>query len=160
MTLSFKRASLSGWLLMVTAFFAATTVAGPEFVNKKNQAIDGYDTVAYFTQSDAVKGKESISAEHNGATWLFASEDNKALFLANPGQYAPAYDGHCAFAAAQGNKVKVDPKAWEIVDGVLYLNYNKKVQNRWLKDVDDFIAQGDANWPELESKPAASPGWF
>ena len=29
---------------------------------------------------------------------------------------------------------KIDPKAWSIVDGKLYLNYNKKIQARWEQD--------------------------
>ncbi len=145
---------LCAWLLASMAF------AGPQFVNKKNHSIDGYDVVAYFTQSKPVKGDKNISAQWNGALWLFASEENKALFLASPEKYAPAYDGHCAFAAAQGKKVKVDPTAWKIVEGRLFLNYSDGVQKRWEKDIPGFIKDGDANWSELEAKPAASPGFF
>jgi hypothetical protein len=36
-------------------------------------AIKGYDTVAYFEQSQAVKGSPSFEYTWNGAKWLFAT---------------------------------------------------------------------------------------
>lgn len=155
-----KNIYLTATAAFVALFLSVASFAGPQFVDKKNRAVAGYDTVAYFTESKPVKGDSAISAEWNGATWLFSSQENKELFVASPEKYAPAYDGHCAFAAAQGDKVKVDPTAWTIVDGVLYLNYNAKVRTRWEQDIPGFIADADANWPELAKKRAAKPGFF
>lgn len=112
-------------------------------------AVGGYDSVAYFTQGQAVPGRADITLEYAGATWRFASEDNRAAFAANPDRYAPQYGGHCAFAAAKGQLAKGDPEAWHIENGKLYLNFNKQVQKMWFKDMQLYIQQADANWPKL-----------
>jgi hypothetical protein len=40
----------------------------------------------------------------------------------------------------------VDPEAFHIKNGKLYLNYNSEVQQNLLKDVDGFITEANANW--------------
>ena len=42
-----------------------------------------------------------------------------------------------------------DPDAFTLVDGKLYLNYNKRVMNQWLEDRDRNIEQADENWPAV-----------
>ena len=136
------------------AIFAQTSLAGEQYT-KKGYAVSGYDTVAYFTVGAPTKGDKKISAEWNGATWLFASEENKQLFLADPQKYAPAYDGHCAFAAGIGRKVSAKPHLWKIIDGRLFLNFSKAANERWLENPESYIKDGDVNWVELSKKPAA-----
>jgi hypothetical protein len=48
---------------------------------------------------------------------------------------------------AKGSTANIDPEAWKVVDGKLYLNYNKSIQKKWEKDIAGFIAKADANWP-------------
>jgi hypothetical protein len=36
---------------------------------------------------------------------------------------------------SRGYTADADPQAWKIVDGKLYLNYNKGVQQKWETDV-------------------------
>lgn len=110
-------------------------------------AIKGADPVAYFTDSQAVIGSSEFAYEWLGTEWHFASAENRDLFAANPEQYAPQYTGHCAWAVSQGYTAPIDPEAWKIVDGKLYLNYSKQVQDRWAKDIPGNIAKADANWP-------------
>ncbi|MEM9213618.1 MAG: YHS domain-containing (seleno)protein [Cyanobacteria bacterium P01_F01_bin.150] len=110
-------------------------------------AIDGADPVAYFTESKALIGDAAFAHEWQGATWHFASAENRDLFAENPEQYAPQYLGYCAWAVSQGYTAPIDPEAWKIVDGKLYLNYDKRVQDRWSKDIPGNIAKADANWP-------------
>jgi YHS domain-containing protein len=110
-------------------------------------AVDGYDPVAYFTESKPVKGDPTITHRWNGATWNFASAENRDLFVADPERYAPQYDGHCAWAAADGKPAKGDPDHWKIVDGKLYLNYNGRIQRRWEGDIAGFISRADQTWP-------------
>lgn len=86
-------------------------------------AIAGADPVAYFTESQAVIGSAEFSHEWNGATWHFASAENRDLFSADPEKYAPQYGGHCAWDAAQGYVATIDPTAWSVVDGKLYSNF-------------------------------------
>ena len=114
-------------------------------------AIDGSDPVAYFTDGAPVPGGPSITAEWNGATWRFASEENRATFLGDPEAYAPQYGGYCAWAVAEGYTAPTDPSAWRIEDGKLYLNYSKRVQRQWERDIPGNIQRGDKNWPKLFS---------
>ncbi|MGD1893307.1 MAG: YHS domain-containing (seleno)protein, partial [Cyclobacteriaceae bacterium] len=112
-------------------------------------AIQGYDPVAYFTDQKPVKGSDEHTYEWKGATWYFASAENVQAFEANPEQYAPQYGGYCAYAVANGYTAKIDPEAWKIVDGKLYLNYNKKVQADWEANQANFIQQANQNWPKV-----------
>ena len=112
-------------------------------------AIAGADPVAYFTDSAYVPGTSEFSHEWSGATWHFASAENRDAFAANPEQYAPQYGGFCAWAVSQGYSAAVDPEAWKIVDGKLYLNYDQNVQARWAQDIPGNIAKADTNWPEV-----------
>jgi len=113
-------------------------------------AVGGYDAVAYHTQGEAVPGDPDITLSHEGATWRFASEENRTLFEANPDAYAPEYGGHCAWATAQGYLAQGDPEIWRIFDGRLFLNATQGVNRRWLRNVDGFIVEADANWPGLK----------
>jgi YHS domain-containing protein len=116
-------------------------------------AIHGYDPVAYFVDGGPRKGRPELALDHAGARWLFASEANRERFRAEPQKYLPAYGGYCAYGVAQGYLVKIDPDAWAIVDGRLYLNSDRSVARTWRKDVPGYVAKADANWPGLVSKP-------
>jgi len=122
------------------------------FQTDEGVAIRGYDPVAYFHEGKPVKGDPAHTVAYEGATWQFASAENRELFAADPGKYAPAYGGYCAYGMAKGGKVPIDPAAWKIVDGTLYLNVNKKVQGWWEADIPTFIAEADANWVDLKNK--------
>ena len=114
-----------------------------------DHALGGYDTVAYFTEGKPVKGSKDFSTEYKGVQWLFSSQANLDLFLADPDHYRPQYGGYCAWATANGYEAPGSPKAWKIVDDKLYLNYNLDVQKKWFADIPGFIAQADENWPTL-----------
>lgn len=112
-------------------------------------AIRGYDTVAYFTEGKPVKGKKEFSTDWKGATWRFSSQENLDLFNADQEKYAPQYGGYCAYGVAQGSLVKIEPDQWAIVDGKLYLNYNKKFNDLWKKDIAGYNAEADKKFSEL-----------
>ena len=114
-------------------------------------AIEGYDPVAYFTEGRPVEGASAFSHDWMGATWYFASAENRDRFAAKPESYAPQYGGYCAWAVAHGYTAKIDPEAWKIVDGKLYLNYSKDVQADWAEDIPGNISKGDANWPKIHA---------
>ncbi|MEM8988762.1 MAG: YHS domain-containing (seleno)protein [Pseudomonadota bacterium] len=138
-------------LLGLAVFAGAAAAAKPEIYTGRfsSQAVQGYDVVSYFTDGAPVKGDKAFSTEYKGATWLFSSAANRDAFLENPDQYAPQYGGYCAWAIAQGSLAKGDARHWSIVDGKLYLNFNKKVKADWEKDIPGFIAAADANWPGI-----------
>lgn len=125
----------------------------PVNLSQGDLAIKGHDPVAYFTQGAAVEGSPDFTATHDGATYRFASAANRDTFEANPAKYAPAYGGFCAFGLAYGQKVDVDPEAFSVVDGTLYLNVSKNVQRRWSKDIPGFVAEANEYWPQVKDVP-------
>lgn len=132
--------------------FNACAVAG-EFFEPGGLAIRGTDPVAYFKENRPVKGSEAFTATYKGSVFRFASAANRDAFAAAPERYAPQYGGFCAYAAAQGYKASIDPDAFTIVEGKLYLNYNKATEALWRKDIPGYIRKGDANWPAVSKKP-------
>lgn len=137
-------------VLGTTMFFTAAAQAAKSPVNKSRfggVAIEGYDPVAYFADAAPIKGDSAITHEWNGATWRFANPENRDRFVADPEAFAPQYGGYCAYAVSKGTTAGIDPRAWTIVDGKLYLNYSKKIQKTWEEDVPGYIAKADANWP-------------
>lgn len=116
---------------------------------KNGIAINGYDAVAYFTESKPVEGKNDFSFDWNEAKWLFSSQANLDVFKANPTKYAPQYGGFCAYGVSENHKSPTDPNAWTIVDDKLYLNYSKKVKELWSKDIPTRIQKANELWPSL-----------
>lgn len=110
-------------------------------------AIGGADPVAYFTESAYVPGSDEFTHDWQGVSWKFASAENRDTFAADPDAYAPQYGGFCAYAVSQGYTAKIEPDAWKIVEGKLYLNYDQKIQKRWEKDIPGYIASANQNWP-------------
>lgn len=150
MVMDFARRVLTGSaLIMLLAPFYAPVLAQNLTPVNGSPAIQGYDPVAYFTQSTAVKGQPAFSHQWNGTTWHFATAANRDAFAAAPEKYAPQYGGYCAYAVSQGYTAKIDPEAWSVVDGRLYLNYSMKVRTRWEQDKAGYIKSGDVNWPKL-----------
>jgi YHS domain-containing protein len=136
-------------LLMVSPFANAVR-AEIVFTDENGLAIRGTDPVAYFAEEKAVKGSAEFEAGYNGSTWRFSSAENRDKFVANPEAYAPQYGGFCAYAAAKNSKAPIDPDAWTIVDGKLYLNFSKSIRRRWRKDIPGYIEAADADWPTLQ----------
>jgi YHS domain-containing protein len=115
-------------------------------------AVRGTDVVAYVTAGRPAAGRAEFAHRWEGATWLFASAANRDLFAADPARYAPAYGGFCAYAVSEGYTAPIDPNAWRIVDGRLYLNYDRSVQRRWERDIPGRIARANDNWPRLSAR--------
>ncbi|WP_376099568.1 YHS domain-containing (seleno)protein [Roseomonas sp. CCTCC AB2023176] len=142
------------------AFLAAALLAaGPAFADPPARvnaeggvAIGGTDPVAYFTDGRPVPGRLEFSHPWAGATWRFASAENRDRFAADPERYAPAYGGFCAYAAARDYLASVDPQAWRIVEGRLYLNHDLSIRDRWARDIPAEIANADRNWPGLSRR--------
>ncbi|MGF1769929.1 YHS domain-containing protein [Enterovibrio makurazakiensis] len=139
---------MSRILLLISLLFSAATFAADEVYTGffSSKALSGYDTVSYF-EGGPVKGSSKFKTDYKGAEWLFSSQANLDKFLADPEQYAPQYGGYCAWAIAEKDDLAPgDPAYWNIVDGKLYLNYDKSIKNKWEKDIPGFIVQGDLNW--------------
>jgi len=145
--LPMKFLATSAFSLLLLLYSAFSMAIDPVYTGGKGDAaIKGYDTVAYFTVGKAVKGKEFISYEHGGATWWFSSEENKQKFILDPEKYMPQYGGYCSYAVSRKTSASIKPDVFNIHEGKLYLNYNKSVQRRWLKDLDRGIKKADNHW--------------
>jgi len=139
------RALPAGAALLMLASHA---VAG-EINDLDGVAIKGHDPVAYFTQGKAVPGSERFTLQYKGATFRFVSGANRDSFAAAPETYAPQYGGFCAYGTSRGYKADIDPTAFTLVDGKLYLNYSRSVQATWSQDRAGYIAKADQAWPAV-----------
>jgi hypothetical protein len=112
-------------------------------------AIKGYDPVAYFTTQTPTPGLPSITAVVEGVTYRFATAANRDAFVAAPATYTPQYGGYCAMGMAGGRKFDIDPLAWRVEQGRLYLNKDPNTQRMWLRDVPGNIRKADERWPDV-----------
>lgn len=141
---------------LLTLLFSAFSYAGVDTETDENGVIlAGHDAVAYFTEGKPVEGKASITAVHNDAIYRFSSDKNRSTFLKNPEKYAPAYGGFCAYGMTFGKKFEIDGKAFEVVDGVLYVNKNPDVYKAWKKDVPKHLKEANSEWPSVKDIAAS-----
>jgi enamine deaminase RidA (YjgF/YER057c/UK114 family)/YHS domain-containing protein len=137
-------------LLFVT--FVGTTARGDE----PKLSISGYDPVAYFTDGKPVQGKSDFEYLWHKSRWRFASSEHRDLFSKDPQHYAPQYDGYCAMGVtndAAAHKDTVDPEAWAIVDGKLYLVHNSYWLAQWREQAKEYIKRADADWQTVANLP-------
>lgn len=137
------------FLLLLASSFAS---AG-DFFEVDGLALRGYDPVAYFEANMPVRGSDKHVFTYKGSKFQFATAANRKKFEADPEKYAPQFGGFCALGTANGYKVKTEPDAFKVVDGKLYLNYNRKVLDLWVKDEPGYIQKANENWPEVSKQP-------
>lgn len=147
------------WIWINIMLFSITLVSAQSeevrrnhYNTKRDIAIEGYDPVSYF-DGKALEGKSDLKFTHKGVTYLFANPSNLNRFKAAPEKYEPAYGGWCAYAMGEsGEKVKIDPETFKILDGRLYLFYNFWGNNTltdWNKDERNLKQKGDTNWGKI-----------
>lgn len=148
-------AALSVALAIASPIPAALAVDEHYIAN--GAAIEGYDAVAYHVDGKPTKGSPEFTAEYQGATWHFASAENRDQFKADPAKFAPAYGGWCSAGASKGKKVATKPaEFWEIVDGRLYLNSSQAAHEKlFLADPEGVIRKGEMNWKVIYATPAS-----
>ncbi len=143
-------------LLLSVAVMLFIALAAPaqksEIFVTKGMAIKGYDPVAFFTESKAVKGREALAYKWKDATWLFSTSGNLETFKESPEKYAPQYGGYCAYGTAGNHKAPTETETWTVVNDKLYFNYNAKVKQTWTKQQASLIEKADANWILLKDK--------
>jgi len=137
-------------LVLLTTITASAQKS--EIFAPAGKAIKGYDPVAFFREAKPVMGQDSLSYNWHDATWLFSTRKNMEDFKSNPEKYAPQYGGYCAYGTSQGHKAPTETDTWKVVDDKLYFNYNKKVQEIWLKDQKALIIKADQQWPGIKDK--------
>lgn len=146
-----------GFAAMFVLAVAAVVAGPPAFADDSvntgyfgGVAIMGYDPVAYFTDGKAVKGSEKFSYEWLGTPWYFASANHREMFIREPIKYAPQYGGYCAGEVALGSvTVNVDPEAFKIIDGKLYLIYDKGSADSFAAHATEAVPKANGNWPKV-----------
>lgn len=139
--------------VLIVALVAIPIIASAQVnTNDSGVAIHGFDPVAYFTAGEPVAGSPAYSYTWEGAEWHFASAENRNRFVEDPERYAPEYGGYCAFAVSRGGTADIDPDAWSIVDGRLFLNLSPFVQRRFELRLNHNIEEADQNWPSVRSR--------
>jgi YHS domain-containing protein len=158
---NYKRKTMRKYIL---SFIAVVWAGGTAFADqtldhkvlvlktRDGLAVQGYDTVAYFTDNKPVKGSPKFSAEFEGTKYFFVSAEHKALFDANPAKYAPAYGGYCGYAASIDRLSPISPEWFQIIDGKLILQHNKKAYDKFNADLKSNVLKADENWPGLVAR--------
>ena len=139
----------AAFLFGAAVLLPAGSPVDPINKDRRGLALKGYDATAYFQQRKPAKGSPQFAHTWSGATWHFESAQSRDLFKASPEKYAPQYGGYCAWAVSNNYTADIDPDAWAIIDGKLYLNYSKSVQRKWQPEAAKRIVDADRNWPRL-----------
>lgn len=159
--LTYRKAYSSNNLPMVFMMFflllSASVHAQPEEASRRRNfntengiALREFDPVSYFNSSRPLKGNSKFYHHHKGITYYFANAENVEEFKKSPDKYEPAYGGWCAYTVAlSGERVKINPVTYKIIDGRLHLFYNFNSDNRllkWNKDEQKLRAAANRNW--------------
>lgn len=138
-------------LAALACVFLSGSIEAKELLNTTwtGAAVKGYDPVAYFTDNKAVEGSSDFKSELNGATYYFASIEHKDLFDADPAKYLPQFGGYCAYGVSINKAVNIDPTAFQVIDGKLYLQYSKDILAKFNQDQAGNLQKAQSNWPAL-----------
>lgn len=147
---------LNSLFALAVAMFGFSTAALAGDYTHSAPAVQGYDVVTYQTDKRPLRGNGHYTAVHDGATYLFSSQENLDTFNGNPEKYVPAYNGFCAFGVSVGKKFIGDPEVYRVVNGKTYLNLDSGIQSEWLKDVPGRIKTANGQWKKIKNQDPAS----
>ena len=141
------------WIVLILVTIISSLTAQNHVNLKKGFGAEGYDVVTYFN-NEALKGDKKITASYEGVAYKFSSEGNKQIFEANPSKFIPQYGGYCAYAVGiKSDKIGVNPKTFQIINGKLYLFYNSFGVNtleKWNEEgAQDLQHKADLNWQQI-----------
>ena len=115
-------------------------------------AMDGFDVVAYFSDSAPKVGSADHSVDYKGKTWRFSSAENAAAFKASPASYEPQNNGWCSYAVSESYGAEVDfVEGWAVIGDKLYLNWDKETRDLFVAEQSTRIAKSEANWPAVHA---------
>jgi YHS domain-containing protein len=118
-------------------------------VHLNNVILKGYDPVAYFKEGKAVMGSPFITSTYKGATYLFASRVDKADFDKSPAKFEPQYGGYCAYSMSKGERHDIDPKAFHIYKGKLYVCGTPEQLKKFSANIEENRSKADQNWLKI-----------
>lgn len=126
-------------------------------IDSKGVILEGYDPVAYFTDSKPVIGNRDITSKYDGAIYWFSSTAHKYKFDMEPQKYAPQYGAFCGYAVSIGKLRPVDPKIFQIENGRLILQHTQEAYDLFNEDLKGNIVKADANWPGIVATHVGKP---
>lgn len=141
--------------ILMIGFSAFASAGADTETDANNVILAGHDAVAYFTENKAVEGSAKFTASYNDAIYRFSSAKHRDMFKANPAKFAPQYGGFCAYGMTFGKKFEIDGKAFQVVDGKLFVNKNLSVYQEWKKEIPVNISQANQEWPTVQSVSAS-----
>ena len=83
--------------------------------------LKGHDPVSYFTLDKPAPGNPGIKADHEGVTYRFMNEENRALFVKSPDKYKPQYNGFCTNGLVYAIPLGGNHDTYKIIDGRLFM---------------------------------------
>jgi YHS domain-containing protein len=116
-------------------------------------ALQGYDPVAYFTDSKPVQGVADYEIAWDGQRYRFASAQHRDLFKANPDKYAPQFGGSCAMNMSAGVRRESDPHNWVISNGNLYVFAGARGMESFKQNIAVSSSKAAANWKTMKARP-------
>ncbi len=139
---------------VVLSFFRNALLKTPKPVvfSTKEGALRGYDPVCYFKIGRPEKGNTNYTYLYQDSAWHFTSAENLSIFKEDPERFVPQFGGYCAFGMSRGYKAEIQPDAWTIVDGKLYLNYSLDILAKWRARQTELIEKANKNWPTVKTK--------
>jgi len=117
-------------------------------------AIEGFDPVAYFTDSAAMLGLPDFEAAEAGTVWRFRNEGNRASFVAHPEVYGPQFGGYDPTDLGRGVTYAGNPRFWVVTGQRLYLFGREQSRDAFAADPARFLTAAQARWPVLEESLA------
>ena len=102
------------FLSLISLDFAAQAATTERVVVNRYSglAIEGFDPVAYFTESRPARGLPDFEAREAGAVWRFRNEGNRASFVAHPEIYGPQFGGYDPVDLGRGVTFAGSPRFW------------------------------------------------
>lgn len=127
-------------------------------------AIEGYDPITYFTETEPQPGSPDYEYYWGGVPWYFVSEANRDVFMRAPDVYAPQFGGYCVTSLSRGYLSDGKPRIYAIEKMKLYLFYSTANREAFLIGKEDAIGKAVPAWEEFAKElsgppiePAASP---
>jgi YHS domain-containing protein len=108
----------------------------------------GYDPVSY-RSGEPQQGSDAFAMVWDGATWHFASAENRQKFAQDPSGYAPSLGGYCTFGIVIDKKLDGDPGVYWMQGEALYLFLNEEVRQTFMQDIDGNLQKVSVKWEQL-----------
>lgn len=135
----------------LTTLILATALALPIAAVAQQWALGGYDPVTYVTQNAALEGQGDISTSWRGKQYHFTSEENRALFEANPRAYTPGFDGLCVVALSEGRSEPGDPRMFVTIGQRVYLVGSDMRRRELMAHPRELLMKAKTMWLRLSA---------